>query len=224
MPAKRAASGTAREQAAVPAMHTVAGVDVGGNRKQCDLVILRGTSILYRAEQVAPEALLQLCLDHEVVAVGVDSPSRWWAGDGHRPAERALVSERISLFSTPTRERALANTTGFYDWMFTGERVYRALSDAYPLLSVPHYAGGRVCFETYPHAITCALLGKDVASAKQKGVQRKQLLASLGVDIRTLTTVDARDAALCALTAQFVLDGRASAYGDAEGDSSACRW
>ncbi|MGU7782296.1 DUF429 domain-containing protein [Burkholderia sp. PU8-34] len=198
-------------------MQAVAGVDVGGTRKQCDLVILRGTSILYRAERVAPEALLPLCVEHDVVAVGVDSPSRWWAGDGHRPAELALVRERISLFSTPARERALANTTGFYDWMFTGERVYRALADAYPLLSAPGYAGGRVSFETYPHAITCALLGKDVASAKQKRVQRKQLLAGLGIDVATLTSVDARDAALCALTAQFVLDGRACAFGDAEG-------
>ncbi|KVT35235.1 hypothetical protein WL08_23625 [Burkholderia ubonensis] len=195
----------------------VAGVDVGGDRKQCDLVILRGTSVVYRADGVAPEALPLLCLEHDVVAVGVDSPCRWWAGEGHRPAERALVRERISLFSTPTRERALANTTGFYDWMFVGERVYRALADAYPLLTAPCYAGGRVSFETYPHAITCALLGKDVASAKQKRVQRRQLLERMGIDAATLTSVDARDAALCALTARFVIEGCADVYGDAEG-------
>ncbi|KWI38501.1 DUF429 domain-containing protein [Burkholderia stagnalis] len=195
----------------------VAGIDVGGNRKLCDLVILQGTSILHRADGVAPEALLPLCLEHDVVAVGVDAPSRWWAGEGHRAAERALVRERISLFSTPARERALASTTGFYDWMFIGERVYRALAGAYPLLSTPRYAGGRVSFETYPHAITCALLGKDVASARQKRVQRRQLLERMGIDVTTLTSVDARDAALCALTARFVVEGGADAYGDAEG-------
>ena len=101
--------------------------------------------------------------------------------------------------------------------MFVGERVYRALAGVYPLLSTARYAGGRVSFETYPHAITCALLGKDVASARQKRIQRRQLLERMGVDVTMLTSVDARDAALCALTARFVVEGGADAYGDAEG-------
>ncbi|AOR72764.1 hypothetical protein BBJ41_34720 [Burkholderia stabilis] len=195
----------------------VAGVDVGGDRKQCDLVILRGSAVVCREARIAPEALPELCLAHDVVAVGVDAPSLWWAGAGRRAAEQALARERISCFPTPSREQAVASTSGFFDWMFVGERVYRALADAYPLLTDARYAGGRASFETYPYAITCALLGKAVASAKQKRNQRRQLLEQLGIDVSTLRSVDARDATLCALTAQYVVDGNAHAYGDAEG-------
>ncbi|MBZ5795701.1 DUF429 domain-containing protein [Burkholderia contaminans] len=195
----------------------VAGVDVGGEKKQCDLVILRGPTVVYREAQIAPEAVPALCLAHDVVAVGVDAPSLWWSGSGRRAAEQALARERISCFPTPSREQAVASTSGFFDWMFIGERVYRALADAYPLLTGARYAGGRVSFETYPYAITCAMLGKAVASAKQKRNQRRQLLERLGIDVSTLKSVDARDATLCALTAQYVIDGKAHAYGDTEG-------
>lgn len=195
----------------------VAGVDVGGNRKLCDLVILHGSTVVCREQRVAPEALPALCLAHDVVAVGVDAPSLWWAGVGRRAAEQALARERISCFPTPSREQAVASTSGFFDWMFIGERVYRALAGTYPLLTGARYAGGRASFETYPYAITCAMLGKAVASAKQKRNQRRQLLERLGIDVSTLQSVDARDATLCALTAQYVIDGNAHAYGDADG-------
>ncbi|KVL51856.1 DUF429 domain-containing protein [Burkholderia territorii] len=195
----------------------VAGVDVGGDKKRCDLVILRGSTVVCREERIAPEALPSLCIEHDVVAVGVDAPSLWWTGSGRRAAEQALARERISCFPTPSREQAMASTSGFFDWMFMGERVYRALADAYPLLTSERYAGGRVSFETYPYAITCAMLGKATASAKQKRNQRRQLLIKLGIDVSTLRSVDARDATLCAVAAQYVIDGNAHAYGDAEG-------
>jgi predicted nuclease with RNAse H fold len=198
-------------------MLAVAGVDVGGDKKQCNLVILRGTSILHSAAKIAPGDLLSMCVEHDVVAVGIDAPCQWRAGDGPRKAERELAGERISSFSAPARERAIVNTTGFYDWMFNGERVYQALARTYPLLKKPGYSDGRVSFETYPHAITCAMLGKDVASAKQKRVQRKQLLDERGIDSSKLTSIDARDAALCALTARYLLEGMSYAIGDAAG-------
>ncbi|KUY89558.1 MULTISPECIES: DUF429 domain-containing protein [unclassified Burkholderia] len=206
-----------RSRSVARSLPAVAGVDVGGDKKRCDLVILRGATIVCRAERIAPEALPSLCIEHDVVAVGVDAPSLWWTGSGRRAAEQALARERISCFPTPSREQAVASTSGFFDWMFMGERVYRALADAYPLLTEARYAGGRVSFETYPYAITCALLGKAIASAKQKRNQRRQLLTQLGIDVSTLRSVDARDATLCALTAQYVIDGNAHAYGDAEG-------
>ncbi|CAB3770879.1 hypothetical protein LMG29660_06758 [Burkholderia puraquae] len=140
----------------------VAGVDVGGEKKQCDLVILRGPTVVCREERIAPEAVPALCLAHDVVAVGVDAPSLWWTGSGRRAAEQALARERISCFPTPSREQAVASASGFFDWMFMGERVYRALADVYPLLSGAHYAGGRASFETYPYAITCAMLGRPL--------------------------------------------------------------
>ncbi|AJY11207.1 MULTISPECIES: DUF429 domain-containing protein [Burkholderia] len=213
-PGRDASSDAVRDARMLP---VVAGVDVGGEKKQCDLVILRGSTIVCREQRIAPEALPALCVEHDVVAVGVDAPSLWWTGKGRRAAEQALARERISCFPTPSREQAVASTSGFFDWMFMGERVYRALADAYPLLTGARYAGGRVSFETYPYAITCALLGKAVASAKHKRDQRRQLLTRFGIDVSKLRSVDARDAALCALTAQYVLDGNAHAYGDADG-------
>ncbi|KVQ45754.1 hypothetical protein WT21_18945 [Burkholderia territorii] len=207
----------ARSEFLARSLPAVAGVDVGGDKKQCDLVILRGSTVVCREERIAPEALPSLCIEHDVVAVGVDAPSLWWSGSGRRAAEQALARERISCFPTPSREQAMASTSGFFDWMFMGERVYRALADAYPLLTGERYAGGRVSFETYPYAITCAMLGKAIASAKQKRNQRRQLLIKLGIDVSTLRSVDARDATLCALAAQYVIDGNAHAYGDAEG-------
>ncbi|KWA03018.1 DUF429 domain-containing protein [Burkholderia territorii] len=207
----------ARSEFLARSLPAVAGVDVGGDKKQCDLVILRGSTVVCREERIVPEALPSLCIEHDVVAVGVDAPSLWWTGSGRRAAEQALARERISCFPTPSREQAMASTSGFFDWMFMGERVYRALADAYPLLTSERYAGGRVSFETYPYAITCAMLGKAIASAKQKRNQRRQLLIKLGIDVSTLRSVDARDATLCALAAQYVIDGNAHAYGDAEG-------
>ncbi|KWE83096.1 DUF429 domain-containing protein [Burkholderia territorii] len=207
----------ARSEFLARSLPAVAGVDVGGDKKQCDLVILRGSTVVCREERIAPEALPSLCIEHDVVAVGVDAPSLWWTGSGRRAAEQALARERISCFPTPSREQAMASTSGFFDWMFMGERVYRALADAYPLLTGERYAGGRVSFETYPYAITCAMLGKATASAKQKRNQRRQLLIKLGIDVSTLRSVDARDATLCALAAQYVIDGNAHAYGDVEG-------
>ncbi|EGC99772.1 DUF429 domain-containing protein [Burkholderia pseudomultivorans] len=215
--ARSSASGAhrGRERAVQPC--AVAGVDVGGDRKLCDLVILRGSTVVCHEERIAPEALPALCVEHDVVAVGVDAPSCWWSGGGRRPAEQALACERISCFPTPTQQQAMASASGFFDWMFIGERVYRALAPAYPLLTGARYAGGRVSFETYPYAITCALLGRTVASAKLKRIQRRRLLEKLGINVSMLQSVDARDATLCALTARFVIEGNAHAYGAEDG-------
>lgn len=101
--------------------------------------------------------------------------------------------------------------------MFNGERVYHAFAPTYPLLSDKDYAKGRVSFETFPHAITCAMLGRDVASAKEKRSQRRQLLEKARIATNALKSIDAVDAALCALTARYLLAGRTHAYGDAEG-------
>lgn len=87
----------------------------------------------------------------------------------------------------------------------------------HPLLTEERYADGRACFETFTHAITCAMLGTDVESAKQKRVQRRQLLDDVGIETRLLTSIDALDAALCALTAGWLRMGQAKAYGDSDG-------
>ncbi|WP_316150631.1 DUF429 domain-containing protein [Cupriavidus sp. BIC8F] len=198
-------------------MSVVAGIDVGGDKKGCHLVVLQGTSILCSINSRKPEDFVQVCAEHGVMAVGVDAPCQWRTGNGARLAEKELAQARISSFSTPTWELALSNTANFYGWMFNGERVYQALSSTYPLLMGRAYTGGRISFETFPYAITCALLGRDAASAKLKSTQRRQLLEGLGIDTKMLKSIDAVDAALCALTAQYVLTGEARTYGDALG-------
>lgn len=196
---------------------TVAGIDIGGIRKGCHLVILRGGEIICNVNSRDPTSLASLCVEHKAMAVGIDSPCRWGVPGGGRPAERALARERIFSFSTPMRERAEANTSGFYGWMFSGEQVYQALAETHPLLTDECYSGGNVCFETFPHAVTCAMLGTNVASAKRKRLQRRQLLEDAGIATQSLRSIDAVDAALCALTAQFLVQGKTCAYGDAEG-------
>lgn len=198
-------------------MSTVAGIDIGGKKKGCHLVILRGHEILYCLNSGSPELLVRKCVEFDAIAVGIDAPCRWGVPGRGRCAEKQLARKRIFSFSTPTRDRATTNSSGFYGWMLNGEKVYQALATTHPLLTDERYSNGRVSFETFPHAITCAMLGIDVASAKHKRQQRRQLLEDAGIATQSLKSIDAVDAALCALTATFLLQGKTYPYGDTQG-------
>lgn len=191
-----------------------AGIDVGADKKGCNLVVLRGTTVLSSIAGIRPEDVIKHCVEHDVVAVGVDAPCIWRIEDRARLAEREMACSGISYFSTPSRQNACANTSGFYDWMFCGERVYQALAPLYPLLQTAGYSSGKCSFETFPHAITVAMLGQGIASAKEKASQRRRVLEAAGIDTTTLTSMDALDAGLCALTASYLLEGRCHAFGD----------
>jgi predicted nuclease with RNAse H fold len=164
-----------------------------------------------------PEQMLEQCLRFEVAAVGIDAPCQWRIGEAGRQAEKALAQQRIFSFATPTRELAMASKSGFYGWMFNGERVYDAFAPHFPLFKNGGEIGGRACFETFPHAITCAFFGREVACAKQKRTQRRRILEGAGIDATSLRSIDEVDAALCALTANYLLDGKVDAYGDVLG-------
>ncbi|WP_322033234.1 DUF429 domain-containing protein [Paraburkholderia sp. J76] len=196
---------------------TVAGIDVGGARKGCHMVILQGEHILSNVRRMTPSEMLRECLKFDVMAVGIDAPCRWAEAGSGRLAERELARQHIHCFATPTREQAKSSPSGFYDWMLCGEQVYHAFANAYPLLSSREYAGHRVSFETFPHAIACAVLGKETVSAKRKLVERRKLLETVGVDSAVLRSIDAIDAALCAWTAGRLVAGHAKPYGDAAG-------
>jgi predicted nuclease with RNAse H fold len=196
---------------------TVAGIDVGGPKKGFHLVILRGADIVHTVSSTEPALLHERCLAHDVRAVGIDAPSQWGIEGSGREAERALARERISCFATPTQARAQQSTSGFYDWMFNGARVYAAFSASHPVLKTNAYSGGRASFETFPHAITCAFLGRENASAKLKRAQRRQLIGALGIDTSVVKSIDFIDAALCAIAAQRLIEGTTKAYGDAAG-------
>ncbi|KNH08181.1 hypothetical protein BRCH_00275c [Candidatus Burkholderia brachyanthoides] len=161
-------------------------------------------------------ALHAQCVAEDVAVVGIDAPCQWGIEGEERVAERELARERIAYFATPTQARAEASTSAFYEWIFNGERVYHAFADSQssgparePLCGHP------VSVETFPHAITCALLGRDAVSAKLKRVQRRELLAALGFDGGQITSIDSLDAALCAFTAQCLIEGETRAYGGA---------
>jgi predicted nuclease with RNAse H fold len=196
---------------------TIAGIDVGGDRKGNHLVILRGTQMLCNLGNATPDQMLERCRAHEVAAVGIDAPCRWRTGAAGRLAEKALARQRIFSFATPARDLAMASKSGFYGWMFNGERVYDAFAAHFALFGGRETITGRVCFETFPHAITCAFLGTDVASAKQKGPQRRAILEREGIATAPLTSIDDVDAALCALAARYLLEGRVDTYGDESG-------
>ena len=101
--------------------------------------------------------------------------------------------------------------------MFNGEQIYQAFSSAYPLLTSRKFEGGRVSFETFPHAVTCAFRRKEGTSAKEKRWQRPKVLESEKIDTSALKWIDDFDAALCALTARYLIEGQTYAYGDVEG-------
>lgn len=195
---------------------TVAGIDVGGAKKGAHLVILREAQVVEATPfKGTPDQMLRLCVDWNVDAVGIDAPCRWATKAGRRAAESALARQQIALFSTPTRE--LAGSNRFYEWMLSGELIYATFCDTYPLLTAASTRSSRVCFETFPHAITCAMLGIDVASARMKRIQRRGILENAGIDTSALKSIDDIDAALCAVTARLWSEGKTVAFGDEPG-------
>ena len=193
---------------------TAIGIDVGGARKGFHAVALRDGLWLDQLNSADPEVIADWCRNRmEAEVIGIDAPCRW-SGDGRmRPCERQLLARGIRCFASPRREQALTHPRNHFGWMLQGEALYRALASDYPLCSgLP--LQGRVCFETFPHAITWHLRGGD-ASAALKQAQRRELLLQAGVALASLTNLDWLDAALCALAAQRLAGGGAGcSYGE----------
>ncbi len=193
---------------------TVVGVDVGGVRKGFHAVALRGGRFVAAKAIDNPADLADWCMDHAARVVAVDAPCAWSQSGSSRLAERQLNigGQAIQCFKTPTRERALQNASGFYDWVFNGERLYRELAKRYPLFD-GRRGDGRAVFETFPHAVVCALAGKLVA-AKPKATARRRALRDRGYDDSVLPNIDCVDAGLCALSAKAFADDRWQGFGD----------
>lgn len=193
----------------------VAGVDVGSARKGFHAVAFRDGVYLDKFKSSDPDEVAAWCQSVGAVAVGVDSPCGWNTGTGSRPAERALANERISSYPTPTREVAGVHPKANYSWMFAGETLYLALQKTHPLYRGEEPVRLPASFETFPQAVACALAG-DRVSAKEKQTVRRELLSQSGLDIAPLTNIDWVDAALCALTAAYFVNGDVRSYGEAE--------
>lgn len=190
----------------------VAGIDVGGEKKGFHAVTLLKRRVLATFTSCSAENVAVWCIEQGAAAVGIDAPSCWSVSGRSRPCERALASRGISAFSTPTQ--VIGEAHPFYRWMVNGLALYTALTSRYRLYDGRSSLVRPFCFETFPHAIACALAGKRL-SADHKRMDRRRILEHAGLAVQLLTSIDQLDAALCALSARHVLGGRFYSHGDA---------
>ncbi len=189
----------------------VVGIDVGGPRKGFHAVALSGGNYLAKYTHSDAAAMAAWCHEMDAKAVGIDAPCRWSSTGRARQAERALALVGISAFATPSREAA--HSRPFYRWMLNGAELFRLIEKSYPLYDGAISVSAPVCFETFPQAVACSLAG-EIVSAKQKKVIRRDLLQKAGVNTSAFTNIDMVDAALCALTACYLLSDTIKTYGD----------
>jgi predicted RNase H-like nuclease len=188
------------------------GVDVSVARG-LDVVAIDGTGAIVGGgpwRRQAPADLERLLRDLEPAVVAIDSPPAWGTNGGSRPAERAVRALGMGIFATPSDPAMFDHP--FYRWMVAGFAAFASAADA----GYPHYRGagpvaGRA-LEVYPHATALRLGGDPTLGSKR--VWRRAVLESNGVDCRTLSSVDAIDAALAACTGLLALAGRCEALGD----------
>lgn len=193
----------------------VVGIDVGGSRKGFHGVALCDGEYWQRFHTTNPEAMAEWCRHLGARLIGIDAPCRWSADGRARLAERQLMARGIQCFASPTRERAIFHPRNYYGWMLNGESLYQAIERTHPLSAgLPITQEQPCCFETFPHAICCALAGQVIA-ARNKGTVRRALLAQAGILASELANIDWIDAALCGLVADFLATGRScTGYGD----------
>lgn len=192
------------------------GIDVGGQAKGFHAVALRGDQLILKHAR-DPGDIADWCVQQDALVVAVDAPAVWSDPKiGYRNAERAmaLFGQKLHCFATPTRARAEQNGTGFYDWMFRGEALFRRLRHSHALLGIDDVEAkvGRVCCETFPHAVACALAGR-VLPARHKSPTRRAVLRQCGFDDARLPNLDFVDAALCALSGRAFAQGAAIEFG-----------
>jgi predicted nuclease with RNAse H fold len=91
------------------------GVDVGGDRKGLDLVLVNEDRAIVMTEVRAALGDVALVLrQYRPQIVAIDSPPTWNAGGRSRRTERLLAELGISTFPTPS---AAAGSKPFFDWL-----------------------------------------------------------------------------------------------------------
>ena len=191
----------------------VIGIDVGGHRKGFHAVALRDGVYLSKVTAPNPQSMALWCYERNARAIGIDAPCRWSTTGRSRCAERELAAKHVHAFATP--DRHTAENRDFYRWMLNGAELYSLLESRYTLFDGRNATSAPICFETFPHAVACALAG-TIVSAKQKRIVRRELLREAQIDVTPLTNIDMVDAALCALAADRLLTGDFKTYGDAK--------
>jgi|SRR6267143_3463451 len=190
----------------------VVGVDVGDPKKGFHTVAIHKGKIIETYTAFNAAEVVGWCRRLDASTVGIDAPCCWSYNGRARPCERALAAEGIHAFATPGR--AVGERHRFYRWMRNGAELFRLMTPYYWLFNGRMSESSPVCFETFPHAVACALAGK-ILPAKQKRTDRPRLLHEAGLSLDHLPNIDMVDAALCALTAQHLLNGTFKTYGEA---------
>ncbi len=181
------------------------GIDVGGSRKQLDLVVLdeRREPIVVRS-RVAVVDVEPLIGELAPDVLAIDAPPDWGTGgNSARETERQLTLLGIRSFHTPSRNRGL--THPFYEWMRVGFDVFRAAARA----GYPRFDGRAVqgtAMEVFPHASETVLAGCLPPLGVPKKVWRMHVLRAQGVRVQELRSLDQVDAALAALTGVIALE------------------
>jgi predicted nuclease with RNAse H fold len=191
----------------------VAGIDVGGKAKGFHAVALAHGKYFAQMSSCDPGEVAAWCNRVGARAVGIDAPIDWSKSGGARCAERELAASKIRCFSTPSERAAKSHPGDYFGWMLNGAALYKRIENHYRRFDGAGSARLPVCFETFPHAVACALAGK-VISARNKAVVRRALLSDAGVDTDSLRSIDAVDAALCALAAVYFFRNEYETYGD----------
>jgi hypothetical protein len=163
------------------------GIDVGGRRKQLDMVMLderrEPSSILSRIDVADVERLIR---DLAPDVVAIDAPPGWGTdGTGSRETERQLSLLGIRSFNTPARDRGLAHP--FYEWMRVGFDVFKAAARA----GYPRYDGRTVrgtAMEVFPHASETVLAGCLPTLGAHKKAWRLRVLRAQDVRVGALRT------------------------------------
>lgn len=187
-------------------------MDVGEPKKGFHAVALQDGQYREKHSTLIAQEVAAWCRRLKVSVVGIDAPCRWSLTGRARPCERALAAEGLHTFATPSQAKGEAHP--FYRWMVKGADLYRCLAPDYQLFDGQRSMAGQICFETFPHAVACAL-AKRTLSAEQKRVDRSRLLQKAGISTEALTNMDWIDAALCAFAAHHLGTGRFKPYGDA---------
>ena len=192
--------------------HIAVGVDVGGAKKGFHAVALREGQFFSKLHSCTPEVIVAWCRAMEANAVGVDAPCAWSLTGARRPCEQQLAAIGIQAFSTPRFITGQCHP--FYAWMLNGAAFFQVLGKHYALYNGRKPVPPRpLCFETFPHAIACAL-AREPLLARNKRVDRPRLLALAGIVTTDLQNIDEIDAALCAVTSHRLLTGHVMHYGD----------
>lgn len=190
----------------------VAGIDVGGLRKGFHGVALCDGTVFQIKTSTNAETIRDWCLEVNAQVVGVDAPCHWSSMGRSRFAEQDIKARTgISTFSTPGI--AVGGTHPFYEWVRNGQALYRLLGKSHSLFNGDS-GTARLCVETFPQTVACALAGRYLP-ARKKCTNRRAVLEKWGVETRMLKNIDFIDAALCAVAALYLHNGKFDRYGDA---------